>query len=60
MESLAYHGYRGIDNGTKVHHFGLKPEKCCKDVDATVYYIGRMVMKKGYDMKSINIAKIES
>ena len=66
MESLVDYGYSRMDDGTQVHHFlqGLmsteleavvnfvwaQPEKYDKDFDATVSYLGQMVMRKGYTM----------
>ena len=76
MESLTDCGYSSMDNGTKVCNFcqGIKspelkaavnivqaqPEKCRTDFDATVSYLGQMVMKKGRTMQSVHIAKTGS
>ena len=76
IESLTDHGYSVIDNVTKVHHFfqGMKSteleaafnviwaqsEKFGKDFNTNVSYLGQMVMKKGYNMQSIHIAKTRS
>ena len=61
MENLVDYGYSGMDNGTKVRHFlqGIKsseleaavnvvhakPEKYSIDFDATMSYMGQIVMK---------------
>ena len=76
MESLIDHGYSGMNNGTRVHHIfqGIKSteleaavnvvwaqqSKYGKDFNATVSYLGHLVMKKGYCIKSVHIAKILS
>ena len=71
MKSLVDHGYSGIDDGTKVHHFleGIKSTELeaaanvvwanqrRKDFDVTVPYLGQMVTMKGYDMQFICISK---
>ena len=75
-ESLADYGYSGMDNGTKVCHFlqgiksteleaavkivWVKPEKNRMHFDATVYYLGHMVMKKSLVMQSVCIVKAQS
>ena len=73
MESLTDYGYSGMNNGTKVGHFlqGIKsielkaavnvvwaqPKKYETDFDATVSYLGQMVIKKSLIMQSVHIAK---
>ena len=37
-----------------------QPERYGMDFNATVSYLGQMVMKKGFSMQSIHIAKIRS
>ena len=74
MESLTDYGHIGMDNGIKVHHFlqGIKsaelkaainvvwvqPEMYGMDFDATVRYLGQMVMKKGSSMQSVQSRKL--
>ena len=76
MESLTDYSYSGIDNHTKVCHFlqGIKstemeaainvvrdqPENYGMDFDATVSYLGQMVMKKKPSIESVCIAKARS
>ena len=76
MICLANHGYSGINDGTKVCHFlqrikcteleaavnvvQTQPEKYGKDFGATVSYLGLMIMKEGYNMQLIHIAKTRS
>ena len=66
MESLTDYGYSGMENGTKVHHFlqdiespeleavvnvvQAQPEKYGTDFDATMSYLGQMVLKKSLTM----------
>ena len=60
------HGYSGMDEGTKVHHFlqdikstelqavlndvWAQPEKYGKEFDATVCYLCQMFMRQGKTM----------
>ena len=73
MESLTDYGYSGMDNSTKVCHFlqGIKsteletavdvvwaqPGKYGMDFDATVSYLGQMVMKKSLVTQSVHFVK---
>ena len=65
-ESLTDYDYSGLNNGVKVHHFlqGIKsselvtainvvwaqPQKYGTDFNATMSYLGKMVIKKGLIM----------
>ena len=76
MESLPDYGCSGMDSGTKVHHFlkGIKsleleeavnifhaqPEKYGTDFNATMSYLGQMVMKKILILQSVQITKTRS
>ena len=76
MESLADHVYSGINNDTKVCQFlkeiksteseavvnvvQTQSEKCGKDFDTMVFYLGQMVMKNDYNIQSVYIAKNRS
>ena len=76
MECLSDYCYSGINDGTKVHHFlhdierteldvvvnviWAQPEKYGKNFDAMTSYLCQVVTKKGYNVKSIHIAKTGS
>ena len=72
MESLADHGYSGINEGIEVCHFlqlirntelkaainvvWAQSEKYGKEFVTIVSYLGQMVIKKGYNMQSVNVS----
>ena len=76
LEGLVDHGYISTNDCTNIDHFlhGIKsteleavvniawaqPEKYGKHFDATVSYLCQMVMKKGYNMQFVHIAKTAS
>ena len=53
-------GVKSTELEAAVNLVQAKQDKCGKDFDVTVTYLGQMIMKKFYIMQSINIAKTRS
>ena len=53
-------GTKSTELETVINLIWIQPEKCGMNFDATVSYLGQMVMNKGPSMQSVHIAKTRS